>query len=271
MRGSAPGPWGGRVAAGITQHILGDLNKIAYLSDVTVLGARIGTGIVVPVIANATVSGNLSTNVPGASVFRSGTISGFGDIYVTPLIANWALGNYNLSLQPGVTVPSGGYRTDRALNLGRNYWSFDMAGSFTWFDPTRGMDISVTPGVMFNTTNQATNYHTGTEFHLDWSVGQFLSKSFGVAVVGYVYTQLESDDGTLIGPLRARDFRGSGIGVGAVRGGEPADRADEVQPDRQGAVRCREPQQLQRQCLHGFGGVQVLTAIRRHLAPLQRS
>ena len=124
------------------------------------------------------------------------------------------MGNYNLSLQPGVTVPSGGYRTDRALNLGRNYWSFDMAGSFTWFDPTRGMDISVTPGVMFNTTNQATNYHTGTEFHLDWSVGQFLSKSFGVAVVGYVYTQLESDDGTLIGPLRARDFRGSGIGVG---------------------------------------------------------
>ena len=44
--------------------------------------------------------------------------------------------------------------------------------------------------------NTSTNYQSGVDSHLDWAVSQFLSQSWQVGVVGYVYYQLTADSGS---------------------------------------------------------------------------
>jgi len=130
------------------------------------------------------------------------------------VLLNWANGNSHFTLMPGITVPTGKYDVNDALNTGRDYWSFDLAGTYTWFDPKTGIDFSLTPGLMFNATNPATGYRTGDEFHVDWVLGKVLSERFGVGFAGYYYQQLESDSGPLIGPFTASSIQANGVGIG---------------------------------------------------------
>src|SRR5277367_1874884 len=90
----------------------------------------------------------------------------------------------------------------------------DVAGSYTWFDPKLGFEVDLTPGVMFNAQNPATDYHTGTEFHLDRLVGQHVSEHFAVAVTGYYYKQIADDGGAIPLGIDARHFTGTGAGIG---------------------------------------------------------
>jgi hypothetical protein len=68
---------------------------------------------------------------------------------------------------------------------------------------------------MLNTENHDTNYKTGAEFHLDFAVNQFLSKTFAVGVRGYYYDQVSGDSGSgaLLGGFKSEAF---GLGPGFV-------------------------------------------------------
>jgi hypothetical protein len=67
---------------------------------------------------------------------------------------------------------------------------------------------------MFNAVNPATGYRTGTEFHLDWIVDQFLSETFSVGITGYYMKQIGHDSGTVFGPIDVTNFQGEGAGIG---------------------------------------------------------
>jgi hypothetical protein len=60
--------------------------------------------------------------------------------------------------------------------------------------------------VTFNGRNPATDYKTGTEFHLDWSAMQYLSKEFSFGLAGYYYQQISGDSGSgaRLGPFKGR-------------------------------------------------------------------
>jgi hypothetical protein len=51
---------------------------------------------------------------------------------------------------------------------------------------------------MFNTTNEATNYSSGTEWHMDFLVGQHFSKRFAVGLAGSLLQGLTDDSGPLL-------------------------------------------------------------------------
>ena len=82
--------------------------------------------------------------------------------------------------------------------------------------------MSLAPGILFNTENKDTNYDTGTEFHLDLTVNQFLSETFAVGLRGYYYKQITADSGS---GARLGDFKGEsgGIGPGFVWFPEPGE------------------------------------------------
>jgi hypothetical protein len=125
------------------------------------------------------------------------------------------MGDHHFTFSPGFIAPTGKYDPNNLLNVGRNYWSFDITGTYTWFDPKIGIDVSLTSGFLFNTENRATNYRTGTEFHLDGLVAQFLSEHYAIGAAGYFYRQLGPDTGQLAGGLvDVTNFRGQGAGVG---------------------------------------------------------
>jgi hypothetical protein len=72
----------------------------------------------------------------------------------------------------------------------------------------------LSPGFLFDTENPDAVYTTGTEFHLDWLVGQYFSEHFGVGVNGCYYRQITADDGQVAGPIDVSNFRGMGVGIG---------------------------------------------------------
>lgn len=73
--------------------------------------------------------------------------------------------------------------------------------------------MSLAPGIMVNTENTATDYRTGTEFHMDFDVNQYLAPSFALGLRGYWYQQIAGDSGSgaLLGDFRSSSF---GLGLG---------------------------------------------------------
>jgi hypothetical protein len=175
-----------------------------------VLGGTYTVGALVP-FGYAELSGQL-TGPRGNTVSATADSFHLSDIAFVPLQLNWSAGNFHFKMSESIIAPTGGYDVDQAVNLGRNYWSFDTAAAVTWLNPETGTEVSVAPGIMFNTPNTETDYRTGTEFHMDVVANQFLSETFAIGVRGYWYQQLSGDSGS--GAVLG-DFKSESLGIGA--------------------------------------------------------
>ena len=147
----------------------------------------------------------------GASRSVSADSFDISDIALTPIQLNWSSGNFSFRFAETIIAPTGAYDVDKAVNLGRNYWGFDTTAASTYFNADIGTEVSIAPGILANTRNDDTNYKTGTEFHLDFMVNQFLFESFAIGVRGYFYRQLTGDSGS--GAVLG-DFKGEAVGIG---------------------------------------------------------
>ena len=200
----------GRVNAALETDVIIDLVTGLWASDTKILGAQYAAGVFVP-FAHAELEATVTLPIIGP-ISRSGDLFGIGDVAFMPASLFWTLGDsFHINLYEVITTPTGRYSTSRALNIGRNYFSFDTVLSMTWLNPSTGTEISLVPGIMVNTENTATNYTTGTEFHMDWMVNQFFSETFALGVHGYVYRQLSGDSGA---GASLGSFKGKGNGIG---------------------------------------------------------
>ncbi|WP_022947382.1 SphA family protein [Methylohalobius crimeensis] len=198
--------------------------KLVYVSDFEILGARYGAGLFLPVVFDAKVEARLEAGpfLGGRSFSMQGEDNrgGVGDLVILPLSLTWKWGDFNINLSEAVFMPSGFYDKDEIVNLGRNHWSFDTIVGLTWLHPTRGHEISFNVGFMSNTVNDATQYQSGDEFHLDYTVAQHFSEEFGVGVTGYYYNQLSDDEGPLLDRLQqfvdTRNQRRQALGLPAL-------------------------------------------------------
>lgn len=61
-------------------------------------------------------------------------------------------------------------------------------------------------GFTFNGENPETDYRTGTEFHVEGAISQYLSKQFSLGAIGYYYQQISDDGGSgaILGGYRGR-------------------------------------------------------------------
>ena len=137
----------------------------------------------------------------------------FGDMGLVPISLYRSFGPIHVNLYEAIIAPTGQYDDDDDVNIGRNYWSFDTVGAVTWFHEDTGTDLSAVAGLMANTENPDTHYRTGTEFHLDFMLNQFLAESFAVGLHGYYYDQVSGDSGS--GALLG-SFRSDSVGVGGA-------------------------------------------------------
>ena len=185
---------GDRIYSSASQDVWVNTLKLIYLAGSGILGGRLGGALTIPIVLDAQASGTLVSPLQGSP---SGNRSGIADITVSGLL-NWAFGHSHVSAGLNVYVPVGAYDEDRIINLGRNYWSFDPIVTYTWLHPKRGHEISVTTGFMFNTTNDATDYSSGTEWHMDFMASQHFSKTFAVGLEGSVLQGITDDSGPLL-------------------------------------------------------------------------
>jgi hypothetical protein len=174
---------GGKVLLnGATPSVDATFNAFRFIefTRFKIFGATYGMHVIVPVV-------HQSINLNG----RNGT-TGLGDITIDPLVLGWHGETWHALAAFDVNLPAGTYsRSDPRVSIGANYYSFEPLIALSYL-PKAGWEGSVK--IMYNlkTTNQATNYHSGQDFHLDYVAG----KHFGgwmVGATGYALKQITAD------------------------------------------------------------------------------
>ncbi len=198
----------GQLSLGLDLDLFLNLASLSYTFEQEILGGRYTIGTAIP-FGYADIDGAL-TGPRGGRIGFSDNSFDLSDIAIIPLQMNWSSGRWSFRFWESIVAPTGGYDASGSdlANLGRNYWSFDTVGAVTWFNPDSGTEMSMAPGVMFNTENSDTDYETGTEFHLDFVANQFLSETFALGLRGYYYKQLTGDSGsgTTLGDFESESF-----------------------------------------------------------------
>lgn len=195
----------GRVDTSLHAFAVYDLLSALYTPEEPVLGGRFQLGGFLPV-------GHVDAHFhAGGGDGRDGGDTNIGDLGLVPASLYWTFGELHLKAAELIIAPTGHYDVHQKINVGRNYWSFDSQLGLTWFHQQTGTELSLLPGIMLNTENTATDYHTGTELHLDFMLNQFLSRQLAVGVQGYFYDQLAPDSGSgaVLGGLE-----GQSLGIG---------------------------------------------------------
>lgn len=182
-----------------------DILALLWVAPDKVMGGQFGIGVLVPIgyqnvdvklSANSTLTLPNGNTLDGGRSFRvSQDTFALGDPLATAFIG-WNAENFHWKLTGLVNIPVGSYSRERLVNMGFNHWAADLTGAVTWLDPTIRLEVSAAAGFTFNGKNPATNYKTGTEFHLEGAVMQHFSKSFAIGPVGYHYRQVTGDSGS---------------------------------------------------------------------------
>ena len=204
-----------QVNASVTQYT----NDFGFtgVSEWKLAGGNYWASVHIPV-SSATLNAGATLNAFGETISRnvSGSQFGMGDWYVVPFGLAWDHGNYHFDLFEGVNVPIGEYNVNDLVSIGHNYWAFDTNVGMNYRDEKTGFTFAADLGYIINTMNPATNYLSGQELHLDVMVGQHLSQTLAVGLVGYGFWQTTGDSGSgdTVGP-----FQGTAYGIGpAVQG-----------------------------------------------------
>jgi hypothetical protein len=208
VKGARQVPVAGQIAGGLDAWIAGTSFTALYVPKLA-LGehATLAFGATLPL---------MYMEVGAFLGARSDTDDSYllGDIMLMPLLVGWRSGTHFASLGLRIFAPSGDYEVRRLANVGMNYWTFTPVFSYTYLEPSIGLDISLSTGIDINTRNDKTDYLSGAMGHLDLAVSLKIVDELRLGVVGGVLHQFADDHGGLADRLNG--FRGRSYGVGPL-------------------------------------------------------
>lgn len=173
--------------------------------DLNPIGVPVTFGLILPLV-------DLHLNIgPGHD-----SILGLADIdFETDLQFNSPKNGFFSYAGLATYFPVGSYDKDRLANLGQNYFTFHPQYALSWF-PSRNVELDNTISASFNTTNKATDYHSGSTLYDEYSANYRLLPnkypSFYVGVIGFAQKQIQDD--TSDGKVFEGGFRSQSFGVG---------------------------------------------------------
>lgn len=173
--------------------------------DLDPIGVPITFGVIVPLV-------DLHLNIGP----EHGSIFGVADIdFETDLQFNSPQNGFFSYAGLATYFPVGSYDKSRLANLGQNYFTFHPQYAISWF-PDRNVELDNTISASFNTTNEATDYHSGASLYDEYSANYrlFANKypSFYVGLIGFAQKQIQND--TAYGKVYDGGFRSQSFGVG---------------------------------------------------------
>jgi hypothetical protein len=146
---------------------------------------------------------------------RSTTSSnaGIGDVVAVPLSAGIHFGeNNNLAISTMIFAPTGQFRPANLSDTGMGEWTIMPNFAHTYLWKKRGLEFDNFVGFDIYSRNQTTKYTSGTMFHWDGMVIQYLSGRFGVGAIGSNLTQITNDRGPVADVLHGFEGRAWGAG-----------------------------------------------------------
>lgn len=151
----------------------------------------------------------------------SGSVSGLGDLAVTPLGIAWSFNNtFDISFLYTAVMPTGRYDTEAEDNIGQGYWTHQFqAPAYVYFND-KATAIGIIPTLELNGRVTDVDAQIGNRFSLEYGVGQYVTEWLELELVGSSSWQISDDTGEAIWwqgtPFYSRDQRHSvaaGIGV----------------------------------------------------------
>ncbi|CAN7372969.1 transporter [Phenylobacterium sp. LjRoot219] len=198
---------GGNVVAGLEATIAADFASVLSVPDLKIAGGTPAVGLIVPfgqpwVKVDAVITGPRGNQV---NLSRGDTAFILGDPALITAIG-WTTGKTHIQVANLLNVPIGDYRDAELANLAFNRWASDLSVAASWIDPRAGWDLSAKTGVTFNGMNPATQYRTGTEWHIEAAIEKTLSPAWSLGLQGYYFDQLTGDSGSgaRLGPFKGR-------------------------------------------------------------------
>jgi hypothetical protein len=202
----------GSVVAGLNAHADALVEGVTYTSALPVLGGQAGFSVLaapgnIGVGINASLTGPLGNTISGNKFDNRNTVS---DVFYQGTL-KWNQGVNNEMIYIAGNIPSGTYDPNRLANLSFGFWGVDAGAGYTYLDPKAGHEFSIVGGLTYSAMNPYLQYQNGIDFHVDWAVSQFVTKSVLVGLTGYYFQQLTDDSGpgAVLG-----GFRGMTVGVG---------------------------------------------------------
>ena len=158
-----------------------DAFRFLEMTPFKIFGADYGVHVIVPVV-------HQSMNQNG----RNST-SGLGDITIDPFVLAWHRPQWHAVAAIDIDLPTGAYdRSDSRVSISAHYYSFEPVLAFSYM-PKSGWEASTKLMYNVKTTNQATNYHSGQEFHVDYLAGKHFG-SWMLGGSGYALKQVTDDN-----------------------------------------------------------------------------
>jgi len=156
--------------------------RFVWVTGNTFLGGQVAHAILVPLVS-------LDVNVNGSGQ----TKTGIGDIDITAVALGYHHSDHLHSvLGLDFLVPTGAYDKNALANIGRNYLTIEPVYAVSYIDPA-GWNMDVKLMYDFNLKNNATDYKSGQELHVDYAVGYGFANNWVAGVGGYAYKQITTD------------------------------------------------------------------------------
>jgi len=218
---SKPIPVGGLTTAGLDATAYSDTIVALYETPLRLLGGNYAVGVAIPFVW-LRAKGEVQVTDPGGGTVTltvRDSASGIGDILFYPFMLGWVGlgGDLKSDVRLGIYAPTGDYDKGELANVGKNYWTFEPAVSLSYISSKIGLEVTAFAGMDFNTENHATDYQSGTQFHLDFTAAEHLPLLGGIIGIGanvFYYQQISGDSGS--GAALLGDFKGRTVGIGPV-------------------------------------------------------
>jgi hypothetical protein len=167
------------------------------------------------IISWAGVTGTLQLN--DFSLSRSSSTAGIGDVVAVPLTVGLHFSeNNNLAISTMIFAPTGHFTPANLTNLGMGEWTVMPNFAHTYLWKKRGLEFDNFVGFDIYSQNGTTRYTSGTMFHWDGMVLQYLSERVAFGAIGSNLTQITSDSGPVADILNGFEGRASGVGAIAL-------------------------------------------------------
>jgi hypothetical protein len=213
-------PFGGLLTAGLDATAYSDTVVALYQTPLKLLGGYYAVGVAIPYVWMRAKGEVQVTGPRGVTVTHTvrDKANGIGDITLYPFMLGWTglNGDLKYDVRLGIYAPTGDYDKGKLANLGKNYWTFEPAVSLSYISSKIGLEMSAFAGMDFNTKNHKTDYRSGTQFHLDFTVAEHLPLFGGIIGLGanaFYYQQITGDSGS---GASLGDFKGRTLGIGPV-------------------------------------------------------
>jgi hypothetical protein len=157
-----------------------DAPRLVAMTKLRFLGASVGMHVTAPFVRQSMEFGGRKSRF------------GLSDISVSPLILAWHGEHWHAAAGVDLDLPTGAFnKLDPRLNMGAHYVAVEPVLAVTTFWPG-GWETSAKMMYNVKTTNSATDYHSGSEFHADYAAGKHI-RQWSIGASGYALTQLTND------------------------------------------------------------------------------